>query len=127
MMTRRNKIAITLGILFVAITTAYGVYRVYRSGFWKGPDAMFGDQHLKTAVALVELHRTRHNEYPATLNDLEFVGEWDRIALNAVSYRTNPSRTKYCVEVERGWVAKPHLSTPREFWQGTGYDPAVCR
>lgn len=126
-MTRRLKIAITLVILFVVISTAYSAYRIYRSGFWKGPDAMFGDQHLKTVVALIELYRTRHGEYPATLDDLDFVGEWDRIALKSVSYRANPGRTKYCVEVERGWIAKPHLDMPREFWQGTGYDPAVCR
>ena len=126
-MTRRTKIAIALVIAVVVITTAYGAYRVFRSGFWKGPDAMFGDQHLKTAVALIELYRTRHNEYPATLNDLDFVGEWDRIALNAVSYRANAVRTKYCVEVERGWIAKPHLDMPQEFWQGTGYDPGICR
>lgn len=88
---------------------------------------MFGDQHLKTAVALIELHRTRHGEYPATLDDLEFVGEWDRIALNSVSYRVNEGRTKFCVQVERGWVAKPHLRMPAGFWVGTGYDPAVCK
>ena len=87
---------------------------------------MFGDQHLKTVVALIELHRTRHGEYPEALDDLTFVGEWDRIALNSVSYRANPARTKYCVEVQRGWVAKPRLNMPAGFWTGTGYDPAVC-
>jgi hypothetical protein len=126
-MTRRNKIIAAFGVLFVVLMGSFTAFRIYRSGFWKGPDAMFGDQHLKTSVALIELHRTRRGEYPTTLGDLEFVGEWDRIALNSVSYRANETRTKYCVQVERGWVAKPRLNMPSEFWAGTGYDPSVCR
>jgi hypothetical protein len=126
-MTSRNKVLAALGILFVVTACGFSAYKVYRSGFWKGPDAMFGDQHLKTSVALIELHRTRHGQYPATLGDLEFVGEWDRLALDSVSYRVNEARTKYCVRVERGWVAKPNLQMPSEFWVGTGYDPALCQ
>ena len=126
-MRRKNKILAVFGIMFVVITGGFSVFRIYQSGFWKGPDAMFGDQHLKTSVALIELHRTRRGAHPPTLGDLEFVGEWDRIALNSVSYRVNEARTKYCVQVERGWVAKPRLHMPSEFWVGTGYDPNLCR
>jgi len=88
---------------------------------------MFGDQHLKTVVALVELHKVRYGRYPETLRDLKFLGGWDPIAIDAVSYSANSDRTKYCVQVERGWVAKPKLQMPAEFWRGTGYDPSLCK
>jgi len=32
-------------------------------------DAKFGDQHFKTAVALVELYHVRHGVYPASLQE----------------------------------------------------------
>ena len=86
---------------------------------------MFGDQHLKTTVALVELHKLRYGRYPKSLRELKFAGDWDRIALDAVAYYTNPEGTAYYVEVERGWAGKPTLDMPAEFWKGTGYSPAL--
>jgi hypothetical protein len=32
---------------------------------------MFGDQHFKTAIALVELHRVRTGTYPSSLRDIK--------------------------------------------------------
>lgn len=122
------------GIIFVsflsAVALAFATWSgiaLFRSHFWRGPDVQFGDQHLKTAVALIELHRVRFGNYPARLSELQFVGDWDSIALSSVSYKTNTARTRYCVEVERGWVAKPNLTMPPEFWRGTGYDTSLCR
>lgn len=86
---------------------------------------MFGDQNLKTAVALIELHKVRYGKYPGSLNDLKFTGQWDQIALNSVEYYPNADRTRYYVEVERGWIGKPSLQMSNEFWQGTGYDPSL--
>ena len=86
---------------------------------------MFGDQNLKTAVALIELYKTRYGKYPATLKDLKFTGQWDQLAVNSVLYVPNPSGTAYYLEVQRGWVGKPQLVMPAEFWQGTGYSPAL--
>jgi len=126
-MSREKKIFLALGLVLIAVVFGMSAVAVYRSGFWRGPDVQFGDQHLKTAVALIELHKVRHGQYPASLADLTFVGEWDRIALNSVSYHVNAAQTKYCVAVERGWVAKPRLNVPSEFWQGTGYDSSLCR
>ena len=45
-------LAVVIAVISVAIP-------IYQSGFWRGPDVMFGDQHLKTAVSLIELHKTR--------------------------------------------------------------------
>jgi len=41
----------------------------------------FGDQHFKTAIALIELHNIRNEGYPESLDKLEFVGEWNAIVL----------------------------------------------
>ena len=49
-------------------------------------DNEFGDQHLKTTVALLELHEVRHGKYPDSLSDLEFTGQWDQNALQNAHY-----------------------------------------
>jgi hypothetical protein len=42
------------GVLLILLLAGYLVVRsIIASGITKGPDNMFGDQHLKTAVALV--------------------------------------------------------------------------
>jgi hypothetical protein len=86
-------------------------------------DNQFGDQHLKTTVALLELHKVRYGTYPDSLSDLKFTGQWDQIALQSVRYYPNADRTAYYMEVERGWIGKPDFKMPDEFWRGTGYNP----
>ena len=105
----------TFGALLAAraVIMAYGITRV--------PDNLFGDQHLKTTVALIELHKVRFGKYPGSLSDLKFTGQWDQIALQRVRYYTNADRTAYYIEVETGWIGKPDLKMPDEFWRGTGY------
>jgi hypothetical protein len=39
------------------------VRSIIRSGIANGPDNIFGDQHLKTAVALIKLHKVRLGRY----------------------------------------------------------------
>lgn len=107
-------------VLAVALVVLVG-YQFTRSGFHKGPDHHFGDQHLKTTVALVELHHVRHGKYPASLSELEYLGGWDPLHVNSVRYCPNADRSAYYVEVTRGWIGKPTLSMPPEFWRGTGY------
>ena len=81
-------------------------------------DAKFGDQHFKTVIALVELQKLRSGAYPEQLKDLQFKGDWDAIAINAVEYRRVGSG--YELNVVRGWIGKPTLSYPPEFWRGLG-------
>lgn len=81
-------------------------------------DNKFGDQHFKTVVALVELHKLRYGSYPASLADLRYVGDWDRIALSSVEYGRLPDG--YALNLVRGWVGQPHLEYPPDFWQGLG-------
>jgi hypothetical protein len=63
----------------------------------------------------------------ASLTD-EFlrVQKWrDQIALQSVRYYPNAKRSAYYIEVETGWIGKPDLKMPDEFWRGTGYDRSL--
>jgi ABC-type siderophore export system fused ATPase/permease subunit len=71
-----------------------------------------------SALALIELHKIRFGEYPASLKDLKFLGEWDQIALNSVAYKR--LENGYELNVVRGWVGRPELNYPAEFWRGLG-------
>ena len=86
--------------------------------FQKQADAQFGDQNFKSAIAMIELYHVRHGVYPAQLSDIDFLGDWDRIWLSAVEY--NRLSDGYELNVTRGWVGKPGLSYPPEFWHGLG-------
>ena len=86
--------------------------------FQKDADQKFGDQHFKTSIALIELHKVRFGEYPNSLRDLKFVGEWDQLALSNVRYKKVASG--YELDVVRGWVGQPALKYPPEFWNGLG-------
>lgn len=87
--------------------------------FQQQADQKFGDQHFKTAIALIELHKTRFGEYPEHLQDIKYIGAWDPMALQSVNYQKHPDG--YTLEVARGWVAKPgEFDYPPEFWQGLG-------
>lgn len=114
---------IIVGVLAPFVIVFVVIQAVRMSGITKVPDNLFGDQHLKTAVALIELHKIRYGKYPNSLADLKFTGQWDQIALQSVRYYPNADRTAYFIEVERGWVGKPTLDMPDEFWKGTGYSP----
>jgi hypothetical protein len=96
--------------------------------FQKQVDAKFGDQHFKTAIALIELHKVRNGSYPETLKHLKFTGDWDAIALGSVDYKIIDAG--YELNVTRGWVAQPSLTYPKEFWHGLGlkkshFKPAI--
>ena len=125
----RSQSRIWIPLLVAAICTVlliagFLAFRtVIASGVTKHFDNQFGDQHLKTAVALIELHKVRFGRYPDSLHDLKFTGEWDQLALSSVRYYPGPNREHYYIEVERGWMGKPTLTMPPEFWRGTGYSP----
>lgn len=111
-MTLRSRAGVLA--LGVALALALGACGKFASQ----ADAQFGDQHFKTAVSLVEMYRLRHGSYPSSLDELDFVGDWDRIALSAVKYERLSDG--YGLELVRGWVGKPELSFPPEFWKGLG-------
>src|SRR3954465_1863887 len=86
---RAAKIVIIIAcavLLFGAVCIGGLIYYVSTSGITRPFDNMFGDQHLKTTIALLELHKTRYGRYPESLKELKFAGEWDQMALSAVRY-----------------------------------------
>jgi hypothetical protein len=127
-MTRNQKIAVIVivgAVLVFGAAVASFAFILKRSGVCALTalfDNKFGDQHMKTSVALLELYKDRHGRYPDQLSDLDFVGDWDRLALASVVYYPNEERTRYYLEVTRGWLCSPSLRYPKEFWSGTGYD-----
>lgn len=79
----------------------------------------FGDQHFKTAIALIELHKVRFGKYPESLNDLKYLGDWDKMFYQSVKYER--LEDGYSLDLVNGWMGKPEdLSYPDEFWNGTG-------
>ena len=129
---RRSSTNWTLVFVIIAVAAlvviggGYLAVRTFLSAdFTRNADNTFGDQNLKTAVALIELHKVRTGRYPATLQDLRFTGQWDQLALHSVSYVSNPDGSAYYVEVERGWAGKPTFTMPAEFWRSTGYSEAL--
>ena len=87
--------------------------------FEEQANQQFGDQHFKTAIALIELHKVRFGEYPASLDSLKFVGDWDKIIWGSVKYEKLD--TGYELDLTNGWVGKPNtLEYPAGFWKGLG-------
>jgi hypothetical protein len=113
-------------VVILGLGVFFAIRSVVASGITKGPDAMFGDQHLKTAVALIELHKVRKGRYLEDLSKLQFTGQWDMIALQSVRYVVAEDGSSYFVEVQRGWIGKPELIMPAEFWRGTGFNPKLA-
>lgn len=111
--------------LAAVIAGVVAFHSIIATGITRTFDNKFGDQHLKTAVALIELHKVRFGKYPDSLRDLKFTGDWDQIALINVRYYPSRNRDAYYIEVERGWMGKPTFTMPPEFWKGTGYSPAL--
>lgn len=83
-----------------------------------GADEKFGKQNFVSAVSIIELHKLRNGEYPESLKDLEFLGDWDGIWLSAVKYEKNEKG--YDLYLERGWAGKPQLTFPEKFKNGLG-------
>lgn len=81
-------------------------------------DNQFGDQHFKTAITLIELHKVRYGDYPKSLADLKYTGDWDQLAIQSVSYQKVDKG--YVLNLERGWVGKAELEYPPDFWQNLG-------
>lgn len=118
--------AVLLSLAAIVGSLALSLHQILEMGFTKGPDAMFGEQHLVTTVAQVELHKLRNGRYPPSLDDLEHVGSWDRLGLQSTFYKPNEDGTAYCVKVMRGWVGPPEgLGSAPGFWDGLGYDPSI--
>ncbi|WP_343747407.1 hypothetical protein [Fluviicola sp.] len=79
----------------------------------------FGDQHFKTAISLIELHKVRTGSYPESLDSLKYLGDWDQIVYGSVKYKKLVDG--YELDLTKGWIGKPKtLKYPADFWKGLG-------
>jgi hypothetical protein len=79
----------------------------------------FGDQHFKTAISLIEMHKLRNGSYPEKLDSLKFLGDWDQIIFHSVKYKK--LSVGYQLDLTNGWIGMPkQLKYPAEFWKGLG-------
>ena len=79
----------------------------------------FGDQHFKTTISLIELYKVRHGYYPASLDSLEYTGDWDKMAIASTKYKKLDNG--YELNLTNGWIGKPDsLQYPAGFWKGLG-------
>lgn len=72
-MQRRTKIYLAIGIGVFTLLCLVGAATVAIIAFVSADpseriDQEFGGQHLKTAIALIELHKVRYGECPDTLD-----------------------------------------------------------
>jgi hypothetical protein len=105
--------------LILVISTITGLNSCVLDNLRDKANEQFGDQHFKTAIALIELHKIREGTYPETLDSLKFAGEWDAIALGSVNY--TKLEEGYELDLKNGWIGKPKsLEYPDEFWRGLG-------
>lgn len=91
----------------------------FPNGFKEQANQQFGDQHFKTAIALIELYKIREGKYPVSLDSLKYLGEWDKIIFTSVEYKKLDEG--YELNLIDGWMGKPkELKYPDGFWNGLG-------
>ncbi len=80
----------------------------------------FGDQHFKTAISLIELHKVREGKYPSSLDSLKYIGGWDEIIFSSVKYKK--LEKGYELDLINGWIGNPEkLTYPNDFWNALGF------
>ena len=96
-----------------------GLASCFPEDFKEKANQQFGDQHFKTAISLIELHKIREGEYPASLDSLKYLGDWDAMIYRSVEYEK--LNDGYRLDLVNGWIGKPEeLQYPDDFWNGLG-------
>jgi len=81
----------------------------------------FDDQHFKTAISLIELYKVRHGYYPASLDSIEFAGDWDQMAINSTEYKKLDDGYELNLSSSfAGTTDSLHIKYPPDFWKGLG-------
>jgi hypothetical protein len=116
---QKNPTMKTLNALIKIIVVSVFLTGCFPEGLEEEANQKFGDQHFKTAINLIELHKIREGEYPATLDSLKYLGDWDQMVFSAVEYKK--LENGYELNLVNGWNGKPKkLVYPKEFWKGLG-------
>lgn len=108
-----------LKYIFTVLLITTLISSCFPDDFKENANKTFGDQHFKTAIALIELHKLREGEYPEKLKDLKYTGTWDNIIYRSVRY--TKLENGYELDLIKGWSGKPdNLKYPKQFWNGLG-------
>ena len=100
--------------------------RCVDKGFEEKANAQFGDQHFKTAIALVELYKIREGRYPPSLDSLKYLGDWDQLIFRSVEYKKLDEG--YELNLTNGLDGMPKkIEYPEEFWKGLGLKKSNLR
>lgn len=86
--------------------------------FQEQANQQFSEQHFVSAVAHIELHKTRNGSYPDDLHQIRFLGDWDKIWLSSVRYEKQGSGYNLYLSGSEGSEVK--LALPKEFFRGLG-------
>lgn len=119
MTNQKNPTLKTLNALIKIIVLSVFLTGCFPEGLEEEANQKFGDQHFKTAINLIELHKIREGEYPTTLDSLKYLGDWDQMVFSSVEYKK--LKNGYELNLVNGWNGKPKkLVYPKEFWKGLG-------
>ena len=103
----------------VTLLFSISFYSCHMGNITEQANKEFGDQHFKTAIALIELHKIRFGSYPESLDSIKYIGQWDQMIFYSVKYKKLDSG--YSLDLVNGWIGKPTtLGYPKEFWNGLG-------
>ena len=108
----------SLNLSFVLLLSMF-MFGCIPENFIDESNKAFGDQHFKSAIQIIELHHIRAGEYPETLNDVKYLGDWDHIIFSSVTYKKLD--VGYELNLTNGWMGAPkELEYPDDFWNGLG-------
>ncbi|MDB5012308.1 MAG: hypothetical protein JWQ25_510 [Daejeonella sp.] len=113
------KIILNLAFVFAIVLLSSCNFTENIDQLQEKANQQFGDQHFKTAIALIELHKIRYGHYPESFDSLKYTGEWDKMVNSSITYTKLDSG--YSLDLTNGWIGKPDsLKYPAEFWNGIG-------
>lgn len=112
-----KSIKITLLLLLAIALNGCGF-----EGFQQEAGKKFGDQHFKTAISLIELHKIREGNYPETLQHLKYLGDWDMMIFGSLQYKKlDEGYELNLIDPFSGAKIKEEgLKYPGDFWNGLG-------
>lgn len=114
-MTKTSSSIVGLGTVLCALLLSVACVD---EAFMKESTAKFADQQFKSAIALVELHKIRTGEYPASLEEARFPGDWDKLGFENLKYERLGDG--YGLDVVGPGDSPPELTYPADFWKGLG-------
>jgi len=116
MKTTKQLIIILISLI---ILTGCGEFSEKIQQLQENANKQFGDQHFKTAIAFIELHKIRTGQYPESMDSIKYTGEWDILIKMSVRYEKVDSG--YNLDLINGWIGRPKsLKYPDDFWKGLG-------